>query len=314
MNRRKSIGTLLTAFALPSILTNNLFAGTVTELAGANNNFYLMAHFMEHDQKLYYAYSTDARNWTSLNSRKPVFDAGVDLRDPFIGFAKGKYHLVHTKGWDHPVIHHYESLDLINWKGGAIKVVSDEKKRAWAPEWIYDEKDDLFYVFWASAANGHNSIYYTTTRDWNDITPEKSAIYYDIGTDVIDLTITKADNKFYAFHKCGSLAENLGITYMTSPTLNPKANNFGFGKQGKGIQITTEVVKPIEGPEIIKLNNQRKWYLYADPFFNDFIAWETVDFINFNRIPISVPRGAKHCSMLSITQNELNTLLKKYPV
>ena len=279
-----------------------------------SGDVYLMAHFTEEKQQLYYAFSRDARDWTALNGRKPVFDSGVDLRDPFIGYANGKFHMVHTKGWDHPVIHHYESTDLIDWVGGEIKVVPDDKKRAWAPEWIYEEQSGLFYVFWASQLNGHNCIYYTTTKDWKDISPEKSAVYYDIGIDVIDLTMTKANGRYYAFHKCGSLEDNMGITYMSSPTLHPGDPNFGFGKHGRGTLITQEGVKPIEGPEIVKLNGQQKWYVYADPFHNDFVAWETSDFNTFSRIPVSVPRGAKHCSMLSISQSQLDALLKKYPV
>ncbi|WDF55845.1 family 43 glycosylhydrolase [Mucilaginibacter sp. KACC 22063] len=296
MNRRKSIGALLSVITSSVLLKGRAFAAAPSTQNMPTGNAYLMAHFMENDQKLYYAYSTDARNWTALNNRKPVFDAGVDLRDPFIGRAKGTFHMVHTKGWDHPVIHHYSSTDLLTWTGGEIKVISDAKKRAWAPEWIYDDQEDLFYLFWASESDGRNRIFYTTTKTWDDITPERSSMYFDIGTDDIDLTITKAQGKYHAFHKCGSLADNLSIFHMTSLTLNPKDKNFGFGKQGKGTPITAEVVKPIEGPEIIKLNNQQRWYVYADPFYNDFLAWETTDFIRYKRIPISVPRGTKHCS------------------
>jgi hypothetical protein len=314
MDRRNSLKLVLssavsTLFFNKKILANHLTPSNKTTL---NSDAYLMAHFKETDQKLYYAYSRDARNWTALNGQKPVFDSGVNLRDPFIDRAKGAFHLVHTKGWDHPVIHHYQSADLINWDGGEIKVISDAKKRAWAPEWIYNESEDLFYIFWSSDNNGHNSIYYTTTKDWKNITPENSGIFYDIGIDDIDLTITKVDNQFHAFHKAGKVSDD--IWHMVSPTLNPTHPDFSFGKAAKATKIITEVIKPIEGPEIIKLNNQQKWYLYADPFYNDFIAWETVDFVNYKRIPVSVPRGAKHCSILSISNNELSALLNKYPV
>jgi hypothetical protein len=316
MNRRKSLGLLLSTTITIAFLRQNLYADSklFEELKNAEDDVYLMAHFMANDQKLYYAYSHDARNWTSLNARKPVFDSKVDLRDPYIGYAKGRYHLVHTKGWDHPSIHHYESSDLINWEGGEVKVVDENKKRAWAPEWIYSKKEDLFYLFWASEHNGHNAIFYQTTKDWKSISPNKSTLYYDIGLDVIDLTITKTGDHFQAFHKCGSLSDNFSISHMVSPTLNPHDKQFAFGKVGKGTDVTDEIVKPIEEPQIIKLNKQEKWYLYADPFFNNFIAWETTDFLNFKRIPISAPRGAKHCSLLSITSKELSVLLKKYPV
>lgn len=294
------------------IFNKRLLAGTALTSADEKFDAYLMAHFKEDDQKLYYAYSIDAKNWTAWNGRKPVFDAGVNLRDPFIGRAKDQFHLVHTKGWDHPVIHHYQSADLVNWQGGEIKVVNDDKKRAWAPEWIYDDKEDVFYVFWASGNNGHNSIYYTTTKNWQDINPVRSALYYDLGDDDIDLTIIKIGNQYHAFHKVGGVPAD--IWQMTSPTLDPHSPAFGFGKPAFAKAIATDIVKPIEGPEVIKLNGQQKWYLYADPFFNDFIGWETVDFKTFKRLAVSVPRGAKHFSMLGITKQELEALLNKYPV
>jgi len=314
MDRRNSLKLVLSAAASTLFFNKNAFGNQLpfSKKTTLNNDAYLMAHFKENDQKLYYAYSIDARNWIALNGRKPVFDPGVNLRDPFIGRANGAFHLVHTKGWDYPVIHHYQSADLVNWEGGEIKVVNDSQKRAWAPEWIYDEAEGLFYVFWASDNNGHNSIYYTTTKNWKDITPERSAIFYDLGIDDIDLTIIKAGNKFHAFHKVGKVSDD--IWHMVSPTLNPNHPDFGLGKAARSSKIITDVVKPIEGPEIIKLSNQQKWYLYADPFYNDFIAWETVDFVNYKRISVSVPRGAKHCSLLTISNNELDVLLNKYPV
>jgi hypothetical protein len=307
MNRRKTIKALLCTAAAAALFNKSAFADNQTTF-----DAYLMAHFKEDDQKLYYAYSTDACNWTELNQRKPVFDAGVNLRDPFIGRAKDGFHLVHTKGWDHPVIHHYHSNNLIDWEGGEIKVVADDKKRAWAPEWIYDEKEDLFYVFWASINNGHNSIYYITTKDWKDITPDRSALFYDLGTSDIDLTIMKAGGLYHAFHKVGPVPGD--IWHMKSPTLNPQDPSFGFGKPQFAQPITTDIVKPIEGPEIVKLNHQQKWYVYADPFYNDFIAWETADFKTYKRLAVSVPRGAKHCSIVNITKPELDVLLIKYPV
>lgn len=274
---------------------------------------YLMAHFMSSDQNLYYAYSRDGRNWTALNERYPVFKPGVNLRDPFIGRAKGKFHLVHTQGWDYPVIHHYVSGNLIDWEGGPIQVVAPALKRAWAPEWYYEASEDLFYVYWASINKEYNSIFYTTTRDWKDILPENSKLFYDLGKDDIDLTIVKKDSQYYGFHKPGSLKDNESIGVMRSPTLNPNHQDFGFGKKSSR-QITTEVIKPIEGPEVLQLIGQQKWYLYADPFYNDFIAWETSDFEHFTRIAISVPHGAKHCSMLPVTEDELAALLDRYPV
>lgn len=274
---------------------------------------YLMAYFLRTDQNLYYAISEDAKNWTALHQRTSVFKPGVDLRDPFIGRGPDGFHMVHTQGWDHPFIYHYFSKDLIHWEGGPIRVVKDEQKRAWAPEWFYEPDEQTFYVFWASIYEGHNAIYYTKTKDWKDINPAKSQVYYDLGIDDIDFTVIKTGPYYYAFHKPGSLEDNLSIEYMRSPTLDPKAKDFTFGK-GARQAITNDVIKPVEGPEIIQIAGQQKWYLYADPFYNDFTAWETTDFEKFIRISVNVPQGAKHCSLLSITQKERENLLQRFPI
>ncbi len=178
---------------------------------------------------------------------------------------------------------------------------------------MYDENEKLFYVFWASQIDNRNVIHYTTTKDWTDISPDKSSIYFDLGMDDIDLTITHYKGMYYAFHKPGSLEDNMSIGMMISPTLNPKNKGFAFGK-GKSKELLSGVVKPIEGPEIIKLIDEDKWFVYADPFFNNFMAWETTDFSHFKKIPVSAPRGSKHCSLLPITEDELNLLLQTYPV
>ena len=270
---------------------------------------YLMAYFGP-EEKLFYAVSRDARNWTALNNGKPVFDAKVRLRDPFLNRVKGKFHLVHTKGWDHPVIFRWESNDLIHWTGGSIKVVDDAKKRAWAPEYFYCASEELFYVFWASIHNGHNAIHYVTTKDWKDITPARSAVYYDIGIHDIDLTIVEHKGTYYGFHKPGDVDDRMGNRLSTSTSLDPKKE--GFGKDGYGKDVFPDQTRPTEGPEVIRLIGEDKWYIYGDPFRSPLEAWETNDFVHYTKIPVSTPDGAKHCSMIQITQAELDNLLRQY--
>lgn len=315
MNRKQSLKILSLSMLSPSIITQ---ASAVSFTKKQTNKTavytaYLMAYFMENEQKLYYAYSRNASDWTALNKRKYVLDAKVNLRDPYMARVMDVYHLVHTKGWDFTEIYHWQSKDLITWEGGPIQVVTEDKKRAWAPEFVYDETEELFYVFWASQHNGHNVIHYTKTKNWQDITPDKTAIYYDLDMDDIDLTITKHKGLYYGFHKPGSLEDNMGIGFMVSPTLDPQKPGFGFGR-GNSKEPLPEMVKPIEGPETIKLIGEDKWYVYADPFFNNFMAWETTDFVYYKKIPVSAPRGSKHCSIVAITENELENLLQAFPV
>ena len=275
-----------------------------------NYSAYLMAYFGP-EEKLFYAYSYDARNWKAMNNGAPVFDSKIRLRDPFINRIKGKFHLVHTKGWDHPVIFHWESANLINWTGGPIKVVDDSGKRAWAPEYFYSASEDMFYVFWASLHEGHNTMHYVTTKDWTDITPSRSAVYYDLGIHDIDLTIVEYNGTYYGFHKPGGVDDRMGNRLSTSTSLDP--NKDSFVKDGHGKEVFADQSRPTEGPEIVRLIGQDKWYIYGDPFRSPIEAWETTDFVHYAKIVVDTPKGAKHCSMIPITQEELEVLLKQYP-
>jgi len=133
---------------------------------------YLMAYFGP-QQKLFYAYSFDARAWRALGGGKPVWSPPF-VRDPFINRVNGKFHLVHTTGWTGTTIGHWESDDLINWTGGPIQVVGPKKQKCWAPEFFYSESEDVFYVFWASVHDGHNAMHYLRTKDWKSIGPGDS--------------------------------------------------------------------------------------------------------------------------------------------
>ena len=280
---------------------------------------YLMAYFKDYIDDpspdraygLRYAYSKDARNWKALNNGKPVFDAKAYLRDPFIKRVKGKFHMVHTKGMEYPTIFHWESTDLINWKGGEIDVVHPSGNKAWAPEFFYVESEDLFYVYWASNYEDLHTMHYVTTKDWTDITPERSDIFYDIGMHDIDLTIVEHDGTYYGFHKPGAAEDFMGNRLSVSKSLKPGEVTFGQDGPGK-VVFKDSHPGGTEGPEVIKLIGQDKWYIYGDPFETPLEAWETTDFVNYKKIPVTTPSGAKHCSMVPITQEELETLLAEY--
>ena len=64
---------------------------------------------------------------------------------------------------------------------------------------------------------------------------------------------------------------------------------------------------------MIKLIGQEKWYVFGDPFNSPMQAWETTDFVTFNKIAVNTPKGSKHCGMIPITQEELDSLLARYP-
>lgn len=300
---------LAAGFIIAGLIIPSICSAEEVKTKAEDYRAYLMAYFGP-EEKLYYAYSFDARNWTPLNNGEPLPWSPPFVRDPFLNRADGKFHLVHTTGWSGTTIGHLESSDLINWTGGKLEVVETSKERCWAPEFFYLPDEDLFYVFWASVHDGHNAIHYATTKNWDDITPGKSDVYYDIGIHDIDLTIAENNGTYYGFHKPGDVQDEMGNRLSTSTTLDP--NEHTFGENGYGADILPDQTKPTEGPQVIKLIGKEKWLIYADPFHKPMEAWQTSDFKNFTRISVNPPEGAKHCSIIPITRNELNRLLDHY--
>ena len=205
------------------------------------------------------------------------------------------------------------SPDLLHWTGGPITVVRPEQKRAWAPEFFFEPKKKLFYVFWASEYKGHNTIWYTTTRDWTGITPEKSALYYDLGIDDIDFDVVEHAGTYYAFHKPGTVEDKLGNRLLTARSLDPTVDSFAQQGVGAGANVFPDSEQPIEGPEALKLIGENRWYIYGDPFHAPMQAWETTDFKRFAKIEVTTPSGSKHCGMIPITEAEWKRLEAAYP-
>ena len=272
---------------------------------------YLMAYFGP-EEKLFYAVSRDARDWTPLNGGRPVFDPGVHLRDPFLDRVDGTFHLVHTVAWNHPQIGHWTSTDLVHWSGGIVTVVPPEAECAWAPEFSYLAAEKKFYVYWSSKWHGHRVIFYTTTRNWTDLAPARAAVYYDLGVNDIDLTIREHAGTYYAFHKPGSVADLLGNRLLTSHSLDPQVESFAKG-DGPGKDVLPDQSQPTEAPETIQVIGEDRWYVYGDPFHHPMEAWETTDFATFKKIVVHPPPHGKHCGMIPITEEELTRLQALVP-
>jgi len=286
---------------------------------------YVMPYFDGSLQKLSMAYSYDARNWAALNGGRPI-DNWISketgrktdipfVRDPYAALVNGKFHLVHTTAWAGTTIGHWVSDDLITWAGGPIEVVAPEKVRCWAPEFTYVDEEEQFYVYWASVVKKpdreHNAMHYLTTKDWKNITPADSAVFYDIGIHDIDLTIYRHNGVFYGFHKAGDVGDRMGNRLSTVKSLDPKKDS--FADDGHGRIVFDDEIKPTEGPEVVKLMQEDKLLVYGDPFVAPLEAWETTDFKTYKKITVTTPRGAKHCSFVPVTTPQLDKLRRAYP-
>jgi len=188
---------------------------------------YLFAHFTSEQndgEQVYFSVSTDGLQWEDLNSGKPVLVSTVGecgVRDPFLVKhpVTGKYFLIGTdlkieagKGWD--AAQHqgsrdivvWESEDLINWGTQRnITLAIDGAGCLWAPESIFDEEKQAFFVFWSSMTKPEGDehpkqrIYAAHTTNFKEFTTP--FLYYEADNHVIDMNIIHDGGWYYRFMK-----------------------------------------------------------------------------------------------------------------
>ena len=240
---------------------------------------YLMAHFTSEQkdgEQVYFAVSEDGLHWKDLSPeprlRSDIGEGGV--RDPFVIQCPntGIYYLIATdlrieagKGWG--AAQHqgsknlivWESKDLIDWgEPRSCRVAVDGAGCAWAPESIYDNEKNAFFVFWASMVklegdeNPKQRIYGAYTKDFKTFT--EPFVYAEAENHVIDMNIIHEDGWYYRFVK----DETTKLVKMDKiKSLNDK----------NPIEIPVEALKDlvVEGPQAYQLPDG-KWCLIVDQF------------------------------------------------
>jgi predicted GH43/DUF377 family glycosyl hydrolase len=271
---------------------------------------------------LHLAYSNDGLKWQALKKDSSFLTptAGKDrlMRDPcIIRGADGLFHMVWTVSWNERTIGYAHSKDLIHWsKQQAIPVMEHEPAslNCWAPEIFYDAPAKQYMIYWATTIPGRFSkgdsagdnkynhrLYYVTTKDFK--TFSKAAVLYDPGFNVIDATIQKSGNKYVMFLKDETRyppQKNIRIAYSTSLTT---------GYSTPSAPITGKYWA--EGPTVLKQGKQ--WIVYFDKYTeHQYGAITSNDLVNWTEISdkLVMPKGIRHGTVLTITQNELQQLLK----
>ena len=109
------------------------------------------------------AVSRDGFRFSSLHRGLPVPalvppDNRTSTRDPFLRRGpNGVYHLVATDGQRvgrSPSILYWSSKDLVHWSPmrrlPVMEALATDVIFTWAPEWVWDERNEEFMVFWAT--------------------------------------------------------------------------------------------------------------------------------------------------------------------
>ncbi|MBZ5858910.1 glycoside hydrolase family 43 protein [Flavihumibacter profundi] len=291
--------------------------------AQKKDSVFLFAYFKNNGEDgLHLASSQDGLKWEALNKDRPFLAPAVAkdklMRDPcIIRGADGKFHMTWTVSWKDRGIGYASSSDLVHWSAQQfIPVMSDEPgtENCWAPEIFYDAATKQYILYWSStipgrfpetANNGdHNHrIYYVTTRDFKQFS--KAALLYDGGFNVIDATIQLAGSQYLMFLKDETLrpVPQKNIRIATSQTATS-------GYSAATGPITGKYWA--EGPTAIF--NKGRWLVYFDKYTEDrYGAVTSVDLKNWTDISdqVKFPDGARHGTVLRISKDELDRLVKR---
>lgn len=268
------------------------------------------------------AYSYDGLNWIDLNNGDAVLSSELGngrIRDPFISRDKnGDFVIMATEGFDNPSIYIWQSEDLIDLSNNKLVdiAIKDESlhstgERAWAPEFTYIPSLDTYYIYYSDPMDEYaGSIYYVCTSDFEEFSYPNSLL--NVGYPIIDGTIVNVNGKNYMFYK----DERVGATTIFYAQSNDLTK--GFGKAYDSIFISP--IKQIEGPFIIKNNNEDSYYLYVDYYPKEkfYVAKFTelgnnADFIWLDKSEYQLPNDdVRHGSVVAVTAKELERIIDYY--
>lgn len=299
------------------------------------------------DQQIYFALSKDGITWSDLNENNPVLTSALgdkSVRDPYIiRSAEGdRFYLIATDldirngrygnqwwtsrdGSKDLII--WESRDLVNWTNHrAVDVGSSiQADHVWAPEAIYDEITGEYLVYWSSSVKTDqyekSRIYVAKTRDFYTFTEPE--VYSDDPNGNIDASILKVGQKYYRLIKDDREA------YVTLESAD-QLLSYGDGEKNRGSVFkkikNTELESYkgyYEGPTMFRFQNENKWCALVDeyggakrgyiPFISEDIGAENSLHLMKDDTYL-MPTGAKHGTVIPVTQEEFDALQEKWIV
>ncbi len=296
--------------------------------ADAEPTAYLFAYFLGNNpdqERLSYAVSRDGYHFSALNGGRAVWQSSVGtkcLRDPYIFKGEdGLWHLLATDmksslGWNsNRDLISAKSTDLIHWfDESQIKIANQYPNmmncdRAWAPQAIYDPEKGSYMIYFAARVPGTDDrtiMYYAYSRDLMKLdTAPALLLAPSSGHDAIDSDIIFENGKYYMYYKDETTK---GIF------LAEAAHASGPYKE---IHKISEGSLGVEGPNIYKLNGEKKWLLMSDAYGNGYyVMQETNDLENFrtvSRADYSFDFTPRHGYVIPITGAQYDALVSAFP-
>ncbi len=197
--------------------------------------------------------------------------------------------------------------DLVSWKGPKAHTIGVEGAGCvWAPEAIYDEREDAILVFWASMVERKQRIYAAYTKDFQ--TFGDPFLFLEKENHVIDSTIIRTEEGYYRYTK-DETTKNIVADF--AKTLKPEDFK----------EIPSETLSElygVEGPEIFKFNDREEWCLIADrfatgkgylPLVTKSLKTGAFTVLNDTQFDMGVTKK-RHGGIIPITEEEYQSLCK----
>jgi len=308
---------------------------------------YLMVYFKDDTHGLYFALSKDGYSFTDVNNGRPVISGDSiaeqkGIRDPYIMRGNDGYfymamtdlHIFAQKaglrnteweregkefGWgNNRGLVLMRSKDLLHWSHSVLRVDRafpgwEHIGCAWAPELIYDDKEEKIMLYFTMRfGNGLNKLYYTwlnKTFTGLETEPQQLFQYPKYNRNFIDGDIVKANGRYHLFYVPHDGVP--GIKQAVSDRLNG-------GYRYEEAYCDPEP-RACEAPNAWKRIGENKWVLMYDIYGinpHNFGFSETADFVHFTNLGHfneGVMKATnfvspKHGSVIHLTQKEAGRL------
>ncbi len=288
---------------------------------------YLFCYFVGNEpqeERIHFAVSEDGYNFTALNNNEPVIiqtKGKKCVRDPYIFKGQDDFYYIIgtdmkcTEGWtsNHALIT-WKSKDLVNWTDETIIDIRDfggefkNTTRAWAPQAIWDEKEQKYMIYWAHSTveNDVAGMYYAHSTDMKTMTePKPLYIRENIQTIDGDIAFCKETETYYLYFKHD---EDQTIAYV-------KSNNLTGPYEDPSVVVSLAKTG-VEGSEIYNITGTNEWVMVMDEYGTDrFFMQQTTDFENFKAVnpqDYSMAFNPRHGSICAISDEDYDRLIKVY--
>ena len=290
---------------------------------------YLFCYFTGNEpenESIHFAVSKDGYHFDALNNNEKVITQTLGkrcCRDPFIMRGEdGVFRILATDmrcydGWSsNNSMVFWDSEDLINWTDERVLDFSafPETKnadRVWAPQAIWVKFRGEYMLYWS-----HNNsddaldtiIWYAYTKNFKTLTTAPAVLFEpECKKSAIDADIIEVNGKYYMYEADGGKD---GICLVTADKPD------GQYKETDDNKVSVSDTA-LEGNCIYPIENTDKYVMIADRFKNGgYFMQETTDLVHFTEVADFSLNHLKprHGSMLIITEDEYNRLVKHYGI